>query len=60
MHEPIFIAAVVYHILLLALRPWRLVEGCVLPYRGTPPPLAIRGPTRKAKGPREKYPAGFA
>jgi hypothetical protein len=63
MHEQIFIGALVVHILVLALRPWRKLEHWEPPPVWHPPVFAIRSgfaPTRKKKGPRAKFPAGFA
>jgi len=58
MHEPIFIAAVVAHLMILVLRPWRKLLDWEPPSLWVPPAHAIRaGPTRKRKG---RYPAGFA
>lgn len=64
MHEQIFITALVVHILVLALRPWRDLEYCEFQFPScwTPPANALhRGlhPVVRKKG-RSKYPAGFA
>ena len=60
MHEPILIAALVAHLMILVLRPWRKLLDWQPPPMWVPPANAIRAgfyPTRKRKG---RYPAGFA
>jgi hypothetical protein len=61
MHEQIFIAALVVHILVLA-RPWRELVSCELPVYRTPPAIFTHSglyPVVRKKG-RSKYPTGFA
>jgi len=62
MHEQIFITALVAFILTLAARPWRELEGVWEPPPIWVPPAIRTGlwPTRKRKGPRARYPSGFA
>lgn len=63
MHEQIFIAALVVHILVLAQGLWRDLEHCELQFNVWTPPATAISPglalVVRRKG-RSRYPSGFA